>query len=76
MPSTETAPCRNRELRIDTHLAAEVNAALFIAAVEGIGGAIEYMRRHAIDHQVAMRVLASPHLHRKHICDCAGVPTH
>jgi tellurite resistance protein len=76
MPTTKAAEYAHRELRKDAQIAAEVNAALSIAVIDGIGSAIEYMRHHEVDHLVAIRVLASPRSHRKHICDSANQQTH
>jgi len=65
-PSTEHA---GRDLRKDAQIAGQVDAALSIAALDGIGRALEYMQQRGVDHDVAIRVLTSPHLHRKHLLD-------
>ena len=65
-PSTGHA---DRDLRKDAQIADQVDAALSIAALDGIGRALEYMQQRGVDHDVAIRVLTSPHLHRKHLLD-------
>ena len=65
----QSAERTDRELRQDTQLADQVDAALSIAALDGIARALDYMQRHGVDHDVAIRVLASPHLHHKHAVD-------
>lgn len=59
----------DRDLRKDAQIADQVDAALSIAALDGIGRALEYMQQRGVDHDVAIRVLTSPHLHRKHLLD-------
>lgn len=59
----------DRDLRKDMQIAVEVDTALSIAARDGIGYALDYMREHGVIHTVALRVLASPHFHRKHLSD-------
>lgn len=65
-PSAEHA---DRDLRKDAQLADQVDAALSIAALDGIGQALDYMQQRGVDHYVAIRVRTSPHLHRKHLFD-------
>lgn len=65
-PSAEHA---DRDLRKDTQLAEQIDTALSIATLDGIGRALDYMQQRGVDHDVAIRVLTSPHLHRRHQLD-------
>lgn len=67
MPELRLTAHPNCQLRLDTHIAHEVDTALLIAATDGIGRALDYMKQHGVEHDIAVRVLAAPHLHRKPI---------
>ncbi|KQV81042.1 hypothetical protein ASD15_14270 [Massilia sp. Root351] len=69
MSEVPSAAHADRDLRKDARIADQVDTALSIAAMDGIGRALEYMQERGVNHDVAIRVLTSPHLHRKHLCD-------
>ena len=69
MPEVRSAQQSSCQLRMDAHSAHEVDTALSIAASDGIGRALDYMEQHGVAHDVAVRVLAAPHLHRRHSQD-------
>ena len=69
MPNIRPAEHTHCQPRRDTRVANLVDTALTIAATDGIGGALDYMERHGIEHELAIRVLAAPQFHRRHVFD-------
>ena len=54
MSKGQTIDYANCELRKDTQLAGQVDAALSIAALDGIGRVLDYMQHHGVHHHVAI----------------------
>jgi hypothetical protein len=57
---------RGLEPRTDAHLSDQIDRALQLARTEGIGSALDFMLTIGVPRPVALRVLTSPSLLRRH----------
>lgn len=50
-----------------------IDEGVVLASVDGVGPALEYMYRHGVPHETALRVLTGPQYHRR---PCTQVVSH